>query len=176
MRSLQFGIAVGDLGPRLPQTEAQRLEQPLALPNTQINAKLPVQIGTQRLAVPKIGGQSRLFRRLPKYLPDDLQVLLSQASRPSRAGALLKPSQAGAFKVPNPILQSAWGVPKHCGCLPAGHALRDKQDSMKAVIVAGLIGPADLVLQCQNHHGRIGDRQWPHTNMKPRFCSMRKYL
>ena len=67
MRSLQFGIAMSDLGPRLPQTEAQRLEQPLALPNTQINAELPVQIGTQRLAVPKIGGQSRLFRRLPKY-------------------------------------------------------------------------------------------------------------
>ena len=82
MRTPQFGIAMRDLGPLLPQTEAQRLEQPLALPNTQIDAKLPVQIGTQRLSVPKIGGQTRLFRRLPKYLPDDLQVLLSQASRP----------------------------------------------------------------------------------------------
>lgn len=176
MRTLQFGIAMCDLGPRLPQTETQRLEQALALPNTQIDAKLPTQIGAQRLAVPEIGGQSRLFRRFSQNLPDDLQVFLSQSSRPSRATTLLKARQAGTFKISNPILQRAWGIPKHGGRLSASHALRDKQDSMQTVIVAGLIRPTDLVLQCQNHHGRIGNRQWPHTNMKPRFCCMRKYL
>ena len=176
MRTLQFGIAMCELGPRLPQTEAQRSEQTLALPNTKIDAKFPMQIGGQRLAVPEIGGPSRLFRWLSQNLPDDLQRFLSQTSRPSRATTLLKARQAGTFKISDPILQRAWGVPKHGGRLSASHALRDKQDSMQTVIVAGLIGPTDLVLQCQNHHGRINDRQWPHTNMKPRFCSMRNNL
>ncbi len=176
MRTLQFGVIVCDLGRRFPQTEAQRLKQPLALPNTQTDAKLPAQIGTQRFPIPKIGGQPRLFGGGPQNLPDDLQVLLSQSAWPSRTMALLKASQPRSFKVSNPILQCAWGVPKHSGCLPAGHALRHKQDGMQTVIVAGLIGPADLVLQRPNHHGRIGNRQWPHTNMKPLFCSIRKYL
>lgn len=130
MRALQLGITVRDLGPRFPQTETQRPEQSLALPNTQVDAKLPAQIGTQRFPVPKIGGEPRLFGWFPQNLPDDLQLLFSQASWPSRAITLLETSQPGTFKVSNPILQCAWGVPKHSGCLPAGHALRNKQDGM----------------------------------------------
>jgi hypothetical protein len=174
MRTLQFGVAMCNLGPRLPQTEAQGLEQSLALPNTEVDAKLPPQIGAQRFPVPKVGGQPGLLGWFPQNLPNDLQVLISQASRPTRATPLLKASQPGTFKVSNPILQCAWSVPKDVGCLPAGHALRDKQDSMQTVIVAGLIRPADLVLQRQNENRCIGDRQWPHTNMKPLFCSVRK--
>jgi hypothetical protein len=44
------------------------------------------------------------------------------------------------------------------------------------VIVAGLVGTADLVLQGQNRQVRLGNGQWLHANMKPRFCSMRNYL
>jgi len=130
MRTLQFGVAMCNLGTRLPQPEAQGLEQPLALPNTEADAKLPPQIGAQRFPVPKVGGQPGLLGWFPQNLPNDLQVLISQAARSTRATALLKASQPGAFKISNPILQCARGVSKDVGCLPAGHALRHQQDGM----------------------------------------------
>ncbi len=176
MRILPFRIAMRDLRPRFPQPEAQGLEQPLALPNAQIDGKLPAQIGTQRFAVPQIGGQTDVFRWLAKNLTDDLQVLLSQPPGPPRSTAFLETSQPGALKGPNPVLQGARCVAKHGGGLPAGHTLRHEQDCMQAVIIPGFIGPANLVLQRQHHHSRIGDRQWPHTNMKPQIYSVRNYL
>ncbi len=130
MRTLQFGVAMCNLGPRLPQTEAQGLEQSLALPDTEADAKLPPQIGAQRFPVPEVGGQPGLLGRFPQNLPNHLQVLISQAARSTRATPLLKASQPGTFKGSNPILHCAWGVPKHSGCLPAGHALRHQQDGM----------------------------------------------
>jgi hypothetical protein len=130
VRTLQFGVAMCNLGPRLPQTEAQGLEQSLALPNTEVDAKLPAQIGTQCFPVPKVGCQPGLLGWFPQNLPNDVQVLISQAARSSRATPLLKTSQPGTFKVPNPVLQCARGVPKDVGSLPAGHALRHQQDGM----------------------------------------------
>jgi hypothetical protein len=127
MRILQLGIRMSDLRPRLPETEAQGLEQTLALPNTQVNAELPAQKGAQCFAVPEIRSEPNVFRRFPKNLSDDLQMLLSQAPWPSGATTLLESSQPAALETSNPILQCAWGVPKHSGGLPAGHTLRYQQ-------------------------------------------------
>jgi hypothetical protein len=128
MRTLQLGISMRDLRPRLPESEAQGLEQTLALSNTQVNAELPAQKGAQRFAVPEIRSESNILRWFPKNLSDDLQMLLSQAPWPSGATTLLESSQPAALETSNPILQCAWGVPKHSGGLSAGHALRDQQN------------------------------------------------
>ena len=128
MRTLQLGISMSDLRPRLPETEAQGLEQTLALPNTQVNTELPAQKGAQRLAVPEIRSEPNIFRRFPKNSSDDLQMLLSQASRTPGTTTLLKPSQPAPLETSNPILQGAWGISKHSGCLPAGHPLRYQQN------------------------------------------------
>jgi len=130
MRTLQLGISMCDLRPRLPETEAQGLEQTLALPNTQVNTKIPAQKGTQRFAVPEIRSEPNIFRRFPKNLSDDLQMLLSQASWTPGTATLLEPSQPAALETSNPILQGARGISKHSGCLPAGHTLRYQQNGV----------------------------------------------
>jgi hypothetical protein len=158
MGTLQLGISMSDLRPRLPQTETQGLEQTLTLPHTQVNTELPAQKGAQRFSVPEICCEPNIFRRFPKNLSDDLQMLLSQASWPPGTTTLLESSQPLALETSNPILHCAWGIPQHGGCLPAGHTLRDQQNPVKAVVIAGLIRPADLILQYQNRHRCVGDR------------------
>jgi hypothetical protein len=44
------------------------------------------------------------------------------------------------------------------------------------VIVARFFRTTNLVLESQNHGGRIGDGKWFHDSMKPHFLTMRNYL
>jgi hypothetical protein len=44
------------------------------------------------------------------------------------------------------------------------------------VVVAGFAGTADLVLEGQNGQMSVRNGLWLHTNIKPLFCYMRKYL
>jgi hypothetical protein len=130
MRTLQRGISMSDLRPRLPEAETQGLEQTLALPNTQVDTELTAQESAQRFAVPEICSEPNIFRRFPKNLSDSLQLLLSQSSWPSGSTPLLESSQTFALKTSNPILQCAWGIPKHSSGLSAGHALRYQQNGV----------------------------------------------
>jgi hypothetical protein len=117
-----------------------------------------------------------MLGRLTQDAPDQLDLLVRQARRAARSSAFLQAGQAHAIVGANPILNGARSIAQHECRLPAGHALRNQQHAVQAVIVAGLVGAADLVLQGQNRQVRLRNGQWLHTNMKPRFCSMRNYL
>lgn len=47
---------------------------------------------------------------------------------------------------------------------------------MEPVIIAGIVGTSDLILQSENHGGRIFNRERLHAPMKPQIAYMRNYL
>ena len=176
MDSLLLWVRMGDLRPWLAKPKAQRPEETLALTNTQTHRELVLDEGGQRLAVPKVRGDAHRLRRLAECMTNDLQLFGGQARRPARPLFLLQASQARLAVGANPVLDRARRITERRRRLPAGHALGHKQDSVKAVIIPGFVRTMDLVLESQNGQRRIRDGQWLHTNMKPLFCFMRKYL
>lgn len=176
MRLLTSSIGMRDLWPGFAEPKAQGFEQSLALPHAQDHRELPPQECGQGLAIPQVGGNAALLGWLAQDAPDHFDLLGRQAWRTTRSSAFLQTGQSGATVGTNPILDGARSIAQHVCRLPAGHALRNQQHAVQAVIVAGLVGAADLDLQGQNRQVRLRNGQWLHANMKPRFCSRRNYL
>ena len=176
MYPLLFRIRMSNLRPWFTEPEAQRPEEALTLTDTQMHRELLLDEGGQRLAVPEVRRDAYRLGRLSECTANDLQLFGSQARWPARPLFLLQTSQAilaiGAY----PVLVSARGIAQRRCCLAAGHALGHEQNSMESVIIAGFVGAVDFVLESQNGQGGVRDGQRLHTNMKPLFCSMRKYL
>jgi len=173
---LALWIRVGNLRPRLAEPETQCPKQPLTLSHPQLDAEFLVQVSGQDLSVPEIGRQTSLLRRTSQGASHLFQLLVGQPPRPTRPDPLLQARQSGTLEGTNPILDRTGGVSEHRRGLAATHSLGNQQNTVQAVVVACFLGPPDLVLESQNHHGSVGNGQWSHENMRPQFCSMRKYL
>ncbi len=65
MRPLPFRIGASNQGTRLAKPEAQLSEQILALADSQMDSEALLNPSAERLAIPKIGTELLLSRRLP---------------------------------------------------------------------------------------------------------------
>ena len=163
MRLLPFRIGEGDLGPRLAQPKAQLPEQALALTHAQRDAVLLSDPDRQRFAIPQIAAQPGLPRRLAKSRADLFQLLLIQAPGPPSSLSLAQTYQALLLATANPILHRPRRVAQQPGHLGAGHSLGYQQHTVEAVVVAGILGASDLILQSEDDAVRVGYAQWSHA-------------
>jgi hypothetical protein len=120
--------------------------------------------------------QSELSRRQPQGGAHPFPLLIAQPPGPPRSLPFSKTCQPVGFETVNPILDRARRVPQPLRHLRAGHPLRDQQHAMQTMIVAGLLGTADLVLQSQHDIGGVGNRQSSHVSMNAQICGTRNYL
>lgn len=157
MSFLPGGISLSDLGPRLAPPETQLPEQPLALPHAQIDSIAPFNKGRQRLAVPQRSGQIHLPRRLPENGVDLFKLRRAQSRWPAGAISIRQARQASVFKAMHPIFNRARRVAQQSRRLWASHPLRYQEHCMKPMVVARLLGTADLVLQTEYDVRSIGD-------------------
>ena len=163
MRLLPFRIGEGDLGPRLAKPKAQLPEQALALTHAQRDAVLLSDPDRQRFAIPQIAAQPGLPRRLAKSRADLFQLLLIQAPGPPSSLSLAQTYQALLLATANPILHRPRRVAQQPGHLGAGHSLGYQQHTVEAVVVAGILGASDLILQSEDDAVRVGYAQWSHA-------------
>ena len=176
MHTLQLGVGTRHLGARLTQPEAELPEQALALTHAKLVSILLLDPGAQRLAVPDVrfhSGISWTLAQHPAYLGK-----LAIIQTPGAAGALpfLQAGQATALEPLHPVLDAAWRIPEQATYLGAGHALRDQQNTVQAVVVARFVRPPYLVLKTQDDIGGIDNAERSHITMRPHFRVMRNYL
>ena len=164
MRLLQFRIGVGDQRPRFAQAKAELAEHPLALAHAQLNPAVSLDPDLKGLPVPQGSDQADFPRRVAEHGLHLLKLRLVQTLGPTAARPFDQPGQASLFKIMNPVLHRAWGVPQQSSCLRTGHALSDQKHPVKAVIVARFLRTANLVLKSENHGSRVGDRKWFHVH------------
>ena len=53
MRLLEYRVAMGEQGPRLPEPKAELTEEPLALAHPEIDLELALEVSGEGLAVPE---------------------------------------------------------------------------------------------------------------------------
>ena len=160
----------------LAQPIAQLPKDPLALPHTEFDFILLLDPGGQRLAVPETSSQAYLARHAVQDSVNLLQLLLAQSPWPARPFSFAQSRQPLFLESSHPILYRARGITEQFRYLRAGYSVGYQKYSMEPVIVAGFVGSSDLILQSENHGGRIFNREWLHIPMKPQVTSIRNYL
>jgi len=173
---LQFGIRLGQCGPRFAQPEAQLTEHPLALADPDADTVLLLNPSTECFSIPEVSAQACLPRRAAQNSIHRGYLFFTQASGAPRPLSLQQPGQAFAFKTTDPVLHRPCRIPEQAPHLGAGHALRYQKHTVKAMIISRFFRATDLVLKSKDHRGRVCNRKWFHSPMKPRSINIRNYL
>jgi len=148
---------MGHLRPGLAQPEPQLAKQPLTLPDPQGDVPLPLQILRQGRAVP-LPGQTHGTGGLAQDAFEGLQLRGAEARGSARTGLVHQPRKSSLLEPRHPVRDGSGGIAEHLGHLVAAHALGEQQHGMEPMIVAGLFGSPDLVLQGKDGTLRIGYR------------------
>ena len=176
MTPLEFRISVREHRSRFPQPEAECSEEPLTLPHAQSHAPLLRNPMGQSLPVPRVRHDPVHSRGIPQNPCGGVELLAREARRPSLPGRLRQSAQSFRVETPDPVLDGPGGVSQIPRRLPRTEPLRDHQHGMQPVVVAGVLGSADLVLQNQGHHFGIFNFEGSHADTIRRPASMRNYL
>ena len=152
--------------PRLAQPKAQLPEETLALPHSQVDAIALGDPGCQGFAIPQVDTQPQFSRRPTKGLIDLLQLFLVEAPRPPGSLSSAQAGETALLEPAHPILHRARSIPQQLGDLRARHALSHQQHPIQAVVIAGFLGPSDLILQSEDDCCRIGNRERSHVSMR----------
>src|ERR1700722_9256873 len=127
MRLLPIEIRVGNQRAGLTQPKAPLPEQALALTHPQVDLKVLLDPGTQRLPIPQCTGQSQVARSLAQDFVHLPQLGLAQTSGTPRAWPLGQSAQPLGLKAPDPVLHRARSIPKQATDFWTGRALRHQQ-------------------------------------------------
>jgi len=135
----------------------------------------------EKLSIPHILSIPKRPGRTAKILGDGFPSVHIQGRRSAWTSPFLKPGKSTLFKTLHPILDRPASLPKQLGHLTAGKSGTDKQDSVQPVIIPGLLGPKDLLLQGDSHNVCVLDFQFSHIGLLssgsiPERSDMRKYL
>jgi hypothetical protein len=93
---------------------------------------------------------------LPQYGVDFIQLLIIQTPGAARTFSFYQTSQAFLFETANPVFHGSRRVPQEAADLRAAHPLGDQQYPMQAVVISGIFGSPDFILQSKNNGRRIG--------------------
>ena len=151
MCRLQQRVGLGDLWPRLAQTESELPEEALTLAYFQVDAELTFQECGQGRALPQVCRKTEIQGTLTQCGFDCVALLRTQPCRPPRAFSIDQAGKSPAFKSLNPVDDGVGTVAQIVGHLWAGHALRDQQYAMQPMIVARRLVAPDFVLQRHRH-------------------------
>jgi hypothetical protein len=124
-----------------------------------------IALNGEQLPVPEVLGVAELAWGAPQ-LPVH-RVPLRDIEPPGAATPvpLVQPGEAAGLKPPYPAFDGARGLAEEIGDGVTGEPVRDQQDPVQPVIVAGLLGPQDFLLQGELHDLGIGDLQFAHAHV-----------
>jgi hypothetical protein len=178
---LGHGVSRCDLRPWFPTPEAKLPEQPLTLTHAQLDVVGSFQMITQKLSVPHVLPVAELPGRLAKILSDSGPRANVQGRRTARTATFLKACKPAPLKALHPILDGSSALAEQPGDLSTRKSRRDEQNSVQSVIIAGLLGTQDLLLQGYSHNLGVLDLQLSHIGLLsgkslPENYDMRNYL
>ena len=153
MRLLARRICLGQNRPGLAEPEIELPEQPLALAHSQLDSIGFFDPRRQRLAIPQVGSHSRITRLPPQYTINPFHLRLVQPTRTSATLSLRQAGQPCLLVTMYPVLYRTRRIAQQSSDLWAGHALRNQQNAVPAMIVARLFRTLDLLLQTNHRSG-----------------------
>lgn len=155
------------MGARLAHPEAQLTGQALALPDPQVDGEALLEESGESFAIPEAAGETHILGTLSKDRLDRLQLDLRQPTGTTGMNAFGEARQPLLIELADPILNALGRVAQEPAHLRCGHSLSHEEESVEAMVVSGLVGPADLILQGEDHvlDGRYG--QWSHEGPPP---------
>jgi hypothetical protein len=136
---------------------------------------------TEKLSVPEILTIAQLGRRPTKILPKSLAQSSIEASWPSRSWRLLQSRKPTLLKTTHPVLDGPGALTKKLPHFRTTESATDQKNPMKPVVIPGLLGSQDLVLDCELNDFCILDFQFAHRSLPPitmisEGSNMRNYL
>jgi hypothetical protein len=151
------------------------------LTNPEVHIVALFQVMAEKLSIPHIPGIAKRTGRPAKILGDGFPSVHIQGRRPAWTSPFLKSAKSTLFKTLHPILDRPTSLPKQLGHLTAGKSGTDQQHSMQPVIIPGLLGPEDFLLQGDSHNVCVLDFQFSHIGLLspgsiPERPDMRNYL
>jgi len=120
---------------------------------------------TEKLSVPKVLTIAQLKRRPAKILPKSLAHSCIQPSWTSRSWRLLQPRKPALFKTTHPVLDGPGALTKKLPHFRTTESTADQKNPMKTVVIPGLLGSQDLVLDCEPNDFCILDFQLAHRSL-----------
>jgi hypothetical protein len=165
----------------LPPAKAKLTDQSLTLTNPEVHIVALFQVMAEKLSIPHILGIAKRPGRTAKILGDRFPSAHIQGRRSAWTSTFLKSGKSTLFKTLHPILDRPTSPPKQLGHLTAGKSGTDQQHSVQSVIIPGLPGPEDLLLQGDSHNVCVLDFQFLHIGLLspgriPERSDMRTYL
>jgi hypothetical protein len=121
----------------------------------------------QQLAVPQIAGVTQVARMGAQVPFDFLPSPIIQPARTTFPRAFPQPVESTVFKAMNPTLDGRGMFAKPLANLIATMSLAHQQNSVQPMIVARLIGAADLLLEGNFHYLCICNLQSFHAPLLP---------
>jgi hypothetical protein len=176
MLSLKLWIGLSQHGPGFAAPETELPEQPLALPDTELDSKAVTGKCRKRLAVPQRTRKANVPWFLAQRSANRIDLRGCQAPWPARALALHQAGKTFAFKPVDPILHRTRRIAQQSRHLWALHPLGHQEHGMQPMVVARFLGPPNLILQSKHDCRSIGNAQRFHASMTSQQIPMRKYL
>jgi hypothetical protein len=150
---------------RFSQTKFRLAENSLTLAHSQINAVQFSQMPGKPFAFPEILGGRKVSRTPLQIAIDGLTQGFTEPSLPSLPLAVMRPLEAAFFKTMHPTFAGARVLPEDVSNIAAVKALRDQKNSMQPMVIAGFLGPQNLLLYCNSHNLWIKDFEFAHVHV-----------
>ena len=164
---LCFRIRFSNEGTRFAPAKSQLPEQPLALADTQVDAEFLGNVMAKQFSIPKVLGIAQLTRRATQIFSKSLNNAFVQGSRTTWTLRILQASKTAILKTTDPVLHGAGTLAKEFCHFVTAKARAYQQDSMKAMVITGLIRSEDLLLYCDLHDICIFDFEFAHGALLP---------
>lgn len=158
---------MGNQGARFPQPEAHLAEQPLTLPNSQMDPVKLFQMVRQQLAVPEVLPIAKLRRLASEVSIDSFPLNFCEPPWAAAPFALLQACKAALLEPLGPAFNSSRILAQKIGNVVTAQSLGKQQDSVQPVIITGLLGSENLLLHGNLHDLNIRNLQFAHSLALP---------
>ena len=169
------GVTGGKVRARFAHPEAQLTEQTLALTDPEVNGEALFEERREGLAIPEVTGESDVLRTSSKCRLHGLQLSFREPVGASGVNSFGETRQALLVELADPVLNAPGGISEKATHLGGRHPLSHEEESVETIVVSGLVGAADLILQGEDHTLGVRYGQRSHDGLRPTSW-IRNYL
>lgn len=161
-------ISMRNFRSRLAESKTELPEKALALPNSKGDAPLVLNETRKGFSIPK-ALQSEFGRIFSQGRFNRGELHFVESTGTPGPLSVDQTCKTFIFKPVDPVRDCPGCIAQDPSNLPATLSLCDEKHGMEAVIVAGILGTANFVLDGHNHVFGIGDCECFHGSTMPRF-------
>ena len=174
-RVLEIRISPGHHRPGFPVMEAQVVQQSLGLPDPQFLAQSDLDETRKALAIPEVAIQPGVLWCFPEGVIYRGQIIISQYLWSTWTVQIVDPLQTFLLEPIDPGLDRPDRVAQEVSDLLTVVAFRHEQKGMQTMVVPGIFVALDLILQCHDDRGGVGDLESLHP-FSPNRIFISNYL